>query len=229
MDINEFFNRIGQEQNSAIVRFGSGPPDGACDRMSSPMLPAERWAHLPLHGPPDTLKTRAHPWLSVPEHPPLPYVPWVRLKVQGPRDAATTEGPIERLPNILPSVHGRRWPDILGAESSLFGASITLSRACGAVMAHAQMLSKIRKQSAYITLGLTQHSLRPIAELRKHPEMALLAMSIPCRVGGPDFPQSNRPRPRYLGSRKTHVVSPGDPASVSFAPPSEGRLLSKSR
>jgi len=154
MDINEFFNRIGQEQNSAIVRFGSGPPDGACDRMSSPMLPAERWAHLPLHGPPDTLKTRAHPWLSVPEHPPLPYVPWVRLKVQGPRDAATTEGPIERLPNILPSVHGRRWPDILGAESSLFGASITLSRACGAVMAHAQMLSKIRKQSAYITLGV---------------------------------------------------------------------------
>jgi hypothetical protein len=79
------------------------------------------------------------------------------------------------------------------------------------------------------TLGLTQHPLRPTAELRKHPEMARPAMSIPCRVGGPDFPQSNRSRPRYLSGHKTTVVSPGDPVFVSFAPPSEGRLLSKSR
>ena len=61
------------------------------------------------------------------------------------------------------------------------------------------------------------------------PRMALLAMSIPCGIGGPDFPQSVCSRSRYLGGRKTPAVSPGDPVFVCFAPPSEARLLSKSR
>ena len=64
---------------------------------------------------------------------------------------------------------------------------------------------------------------------RKHRGTSLLAMSILRGIGGPDFPYLSRPRLRYFGEHRTHIVSPGDPVAVSFAPPSEGRLLSKSR
>lgn len=81
------------------------------------MSAAQRGTHLALQGPPDPLKTCAHPWLPIPEHTPLPHVPWARLEVQGPRSAATRERPVERLALVFVRMDGNIRRSFLGGAA----------------------------------------------------------------------------------------------------------------
>ena len=112
---------------------------------SSPVTAAKRGTHLALQGAPDPLQTCAHPWLAIPEHPPLPHISWVRLEMQDPGDAATRERPVERLAMVFMPRKGDIEAKVAGrwAQPSL-PASIALSRRCWTVGSHAQMLGKYR-------------------------------------------------------------------------------------
>lgn len=65
------------------------------------MALAEGGAHFLLHGSPYLFQASAHPRLAISENPPLPDVSWVGFKVQRPRDATTSEGPVKGLAMVV--------------------------------------------------------------------------------------------------------------------------------